>query len=130
MTCPDLSKLAILPIAASACLVSPLATGQAQTVQQGEQSNFLNIEGIRGEETTTRGEGTAGAGEVFFPGDTFSRAFPGDTFTPRQRRAIEAQGIRTLADFIAADAVVIGRIMGTSPGTVRQWQQDIRSRLR
>lgn len=130
MTRPNLPKLAILPITASVFLASILAAAQAQTVQQEVQPNWLKIDGVRGEETIMRSRSVPGIGKVFLPGDSVSRAFPGDMFTPGQNHALEAQGIKTLGDFIAADAAVIGRVLGKPPRAVSQLQQDIKSRLR
>ena len=69
-------------------------------------------------------------GDTLFPGDHFSRAFPGDHFTTRQRGMLERQGIRTIGDFIAADATVIARVTGAPQRSVMGWQREIRGKLR
>lgn len=69
-------------------------------------------------------------GDTLFPGDHFSRAFPGDHFTTRQRGMLERQGIRTIGDFIAADASVIARVTGAPQRSVMGWQREISGKLR
>ncbi|MFU8825318.1 hypothetical protein, partial [Yoonia sp.] len=70
------------------------------------------------------------SGKILFPGDHFSRAFPGDHFTPTQQRMLVSQGVTSLADFMATDAAVIGRIVGAPERSVISWQKDIKDRMR
>lgn len=65
-----------------------------------------------------------------FLDDHFSRAFPGSHFTPRQHAMLERQGIRTIGDFIAADAAVIARVTGAPQRSVIGWQREISGKLR
>lgn len=70
------------------------------------------------------------SGNTLFPGDHFSRAFPGDMWTPRQQAMLERQGIRTIGDFVAADAAAVARITGAPQRSVMSWQREIRGQLR
>ena len=61
------------------------------------------------------------------PGE--DRLLPGSTLTDRQIRSLNAQGIRTVGDFVRADATRIARETGEDTRTIRQWQHEIRQRL-
>ena len=65
-----------------------------------------------------------------FLDDHFSRAFPGDHFTPRQQTMLETQGIRTVGDFIAADTALIARVTDAPQRSVNSWQREIKGKLR
>lgn len=65
-----------------------------------------------------------------FLDDHFSRAFPGDHFTPQQQATLEAQGISTIGDFIAADPALIARVARAPQRTVSSWQREIRGNIR
>ena len=64
-----------------------------------------------------------------FLDDRFSRAFPGDHFTPRLQTMLEAQGIQTVGDFIAADTALIARVTDAQQPSVTSWQREIEGRL-
>ncbi|ATX67268.1 hypothetical protein [Roseinatronobacter bogoriensis] len=125
-----LPNLAALSVAGSLFLTLIPVDLQAQTNLQTAQSNHLQIEGIRGEDTITGVRNVPGIGKVFSPTDDMARAFPGDHFTPRQRAMLEAQGIRTVADFVATDAAIIARLVGAPRTSVSKWQREIKTNLR
>ena len=129
-TC-KLSYLASVSLVASILLgFGPLDAAAQALSQQVRSDRAIALDGVIGEETTTRDSKLRGMGKVFFPGDHFTRAFPGDHFTLRQRAMLEGQGIRSVADFIAADAAVIARLVGAQPMSVNKWQTDIKRGLR
>src|SRR6056297_1370049 len=102
------STIAAVPLAAFLLVGLGTLDGAAKTLpeQVGSDHTIKSVGFIQGL-TVASDKNVAGIGEVFFPGDHFSRAFPGDHFTPRQRSMLEGQGIKSVADFIAADAAVI-----------------------
>ncbi|MDD7973229.1 hypothetical protein [Roseinatronobacter alkalisoli] len=127
-----LPKLVATSLAASALIGSGPSEVWVQTLSQTNKtdSRALQIDGVVGEQTSTGSARVPHSGKIMFPGDHFTQAFPGDHFSPRQQRALTSQGITTLADFMAANPSVIGRLVGESPHAVSQWQQDIKTRLR
>ena len=106
---------------------APRAIGETE---KNLSPRALKIEGIKGEPTIPRSQQVPGIGKVFFPGDHFSEAFPGDHFTTRQISALNAQGVRTVEQFLKADAAVIGRLVDTDARTVGQWQRTIYQNMR
>lgn len=82
------------------------------------------------QERQSRSGNSTFPGSTLFPGDHFSRAFPGDHFTSRQQAMLERQGIRTIGDFVAADAAAVARITGAPQRSVMGWQREISGKLR
>lgn len=129
MTLRFFPNLAIIVLAATSLNLGAFDV-QAQTLLKNAQSDRLPIQGVRGEESSKGTHKVQRSGKTLFPGDHFLKAVPGDHFTPQQERMLVNQGISSLADFMAADAATIGRVVNMPERSVIRWQQDIKNRMR